>query len=150
MNVIILCQFFFYKCLKIYFKNNEISDKLLLVLSCIIFFSPSFRSNSIWPESAMLGLLFFIISIFYFLKFEKKNKIKYCLLNILFLSVASYIRPSYCLFAIFYFFEFFIIFYKKKDFFKNVILIIIANFILAFPAFYYVFIMDVFLLSMVV
>ena len=147
MNVIILSQFFFYKCLKIYFNNNEISDKLLLVLSCIIFFSPSFRSNSIWPESAMLGLLFFIISIFYFLKFEKKNKIKYCLLNILFLSVASYIRPSYCLFAIFYFFEFFMTFYKKKDFLKNITLIIIANFILAFPAFYYVFIMDVFFIK---
>ena len=41
MNVIILSQFFFYKCLKIYFNNNEISYKILLVLSCIIFFSPS-------------------------------------------------------------------------------------------------------------
>lgn len=147
MNLIILSQFFFYKCLKIYFNKNEISDKLLLVLSCIIFFSPSFRSNSIWPESAMLGLLFFVISIYYFLKFEKKNKTKYCLLNILFLSIASYIRPSYCLFAIFYFLEFVMIFYKKENFIKNTILITIVNVILALPAFYYVFILDIFFIK---
>ena len=147
MNIIILSQFFFYKCLKIYFNSNEISDKLLLVLSCIIFFSPSFRSNSIWPESAMLGLLFFVISIFYFLKFEKKNKIKYCLLNILFLSIASYIRPSYCLFAIFYFLEFVLILHEKEKFVKNIILLTIFNLILALPAFYYVFIMDVFFIK---
>lgn len=147
MNVIILSQFFFYKCLKIYFSNNQISYKILLVVSCIIFFSPSFRSNSVWPESAMLGLLFFIISIFYFLKFEKKNKIKYCLLNILFLSIASYIRPSYCLFAIFYFLEFIQTFYQRENFVKNTILITITNLILALPAFYYVFIMDIFFIK---
>ena len=94
----------------------------------------------------MLGLLFFVISIFYFLKFEK-NKIKYCLLNILFLSIASYIRPSYCLFAIFYFLEFVLILHEKEKFVKNIILLTIFNLILALPAFYYVFIMDVFFIK---
>ena len=96
MNIIILNQLFFYKSLKLIFKEN-INKKYLLILSCILFLSPSFRSNVIWPESAMLGLLFFLISIYFFLKFKITRKIKFSFLNILFLAIASYIRPSFCL-----------------------------------------------------
>ena len=60
MNIIILNQLFFYKSLKLIFKDN-VDKKYLLILSCILYLSPSFRSNAIWPESAMLGLLFFLI-----------------------------------------------------------------------------------------
>ena len=101
MNIIMLNQLFFYKSLKLIFKEN-INKKYLLILSCILYLSPSFRANAIWPESAMLGLLFFLISIYYFLKFKINRKIKYCFLNILFLAIASYIRPSFCLLGIFF------------------------------------------------
>ena len=110
-----LNQLFFYKSLKLVFKNN-INKKYLLILSCILYLSPSFRANAIWPESAMLGLLFFLISTYYFLKLKINRKIKYCILNVIFLAIASYIRPSFCLFGIFFYYEFFIYFLKNKNF----------------------------------
>ena len=146
MNIIMLNQLFFYKSLKLIFKEN-VNKKYLLILSCILYLSPSFRSNAIWPESAMLGLLFFLISIYFYLKFKIHRKIKYSFLNILFLAIASYIRPSFCLFGIFFYYEFFIYFLKNKNFLKNIFYITLLNFFLAFPAFYYVFILDVFFID---
>jgi len=146
MNIIILNQLFFYKSLKIIFREN-VNKKYLLILSCILYLSPSFRSNAIWPESAMLGLLFFLISTYYYLKFKIHGKIKYSFLNILFLAIASYLRPSFCLFGIFFYYEFFIHFLKNKNFLKNIFYITVLNLFLAFPAFYYVFILDVFFID---
>ena len=146
MNIIMLNQLFFYKSLKLIFKEN-VDKKYLLILSCILYLSPSFRSNAIWPESAMLGLLFFLISIYFYLKFKSHKKIKYSFLNILFLAIASYIRPSFCLFGIFFYYEFFMYFLKNKNFLKNIFYITVLNFFLAFPAFYYVFILDVFFID---
>ena len=127
MNIIMLNQLFFYKSLKLIFKEN-INKKYLLILSCILYLSPSFRSNAIWPESAMLGLLFFSNINLFFLKFKNNRKIKYSFLNILFLAIASYIRPSFCLFGIFFYYEFFIYFLKNKNFFKNIFYITLLNF----------------------
>ena len=146
MNIIILNQLFFYKSLRLVFKEN-IDKKYLLILSCILYLSPSFRSNAIWPESAMLGLLFFLISIYFFLKFKINGKIKYSFLNIIFLAIASYIRPSFCLFGIFFYYEFFIHFLKNKNFLENIFYITMLNLFLAFPAYYYVFILDVFFID---
>ncbi len=146
MNIIMLNQLFFYKSLKLVFKNN-INKKYLLILSCILYLSPSFRANAIWPESAMLGLLFFLISTYYFLKFKINRKIKYCILNVLFLAIASYIRPSFCLFGIFFYYEFFIYFLKNKNFLKNIFYITLLNLFLAFPAYYYIFVLDVFFIE---
>ena len=116
MNIIILNQLFFYKSLKLIFLKENIDKKYLLILSCIIYFSPSFRANAIWPESAMLGLLFFMISIYFYLNFIIKKKIEYAFCNIIFLAIASYIRPSFCLFAIFFYYEFFKYFSIKNNF----------------------------------
>ena len=146
MNIIILNQLFFYKSLKLIFKEN-VDKRYLLILSCILYLSPSFRSNAIWPESAMLGLLFFLISTYFYLKFKIHGKIKYSFLNILFLAIASYIRPSFCLFGIFFYYEFFIHFLKNKDFLKNIFYVTLLNLFLAFPAIYYVFILDVFFID---
>ena len=146
MNIIILNQLFFYKSLKLIFKEN-VNKKYLLILSCILYLSPSFRSNAIWPESAMLGLLFFLISIYFFLKFKINGKIKYSFLNIIFLAIASYIRPSFCLFGIFFYCEFFIYFLKNRNYFKNISYITFLNIFLAFPAYYYIFILDVFFIE---
>ncbi len=147
MNVIILNQLFFYKSLKLIFLKKNIDKKYLLILSCILYISPSFRANAIWPESAMLGLLFFTISIYFFLKFKIKKKIEYSFLNIVFLAIASYIRPSFCLFAIFFYYEFFKSFLENKNFLKNIMNITLLNFFLAFPAYYYIFIIDVFFIE---
>ena len=146
MNIIMLNQLFFYKSLKLIFREN-VDKRYLLILSCILYLSPSFRSNAIWPESAMLGLLFFLISTYFYLKFKIHGKIKYSFLNILFLAIASYIRPSFCLFGIFFYYEFFIHFLKNKDFLKNIFYVTLLNLFLAFPAIYYVFILDVFFID---
>ncbi len=146
MNIIMLNQIFFYKSLKLIFKEN-VNKKYLLILSCILYLSPSFRSNAIWPESAMLGLLFFLISTYFYLKFKIYGKIKYSFLNILFLAIASYVRPSFCLFGIYFYYEFFLYFLKNRNFLKNIFYITALNFFLAFPAFYYVFILDVYFID---
>ena len=144
LNIFLLTQVFFYKCLKRIFYNKYLSDKkTLFLLSSVIFLSPSFRSNSIWPESSILGLLLFLIGVYYFLKNEKKFDEKNIFLNIFFIAMASYIRPSYCLFAIFFFYKYF---FEIKDK-KLIAKIILLNAIIAFPAFYYVFILDIFFIS---
>ena len=138
--VISLSQIIFYKILEIiYYPNITKDKKILLVLSCIIFISPSFRANSIWPESAMLGLLFFLIAIYFFSKNEILIKRRYIYFNIFFVALAAYIRPSFALFAIF----FFIYFSLQIKNLKTIVSIILLNLFLAMPALYYVFILDV-------
>lgn len=147
LNILIFIQIFFYKCLKLIFNKKEFNKKSLFVLSCVLYLSPSFRANSIWPESSMLGLLFFIISIYFFLKFKIKKEINFALLNIFFLAIASYIRPSFCLFSIYFFIEFYKQISKENNFFKNIIYLFFLNIILALPALYYVFILDIFFIG---
>ena len=144
LHLLILSQFYFYKCLKIAFHEKFLIDKkILFFLSCIIFVSPSFRSNVIWMESSMFGLLFFLMGLYYFLKNYKMFELKNVYLNIFFIAIASYIRPSYCLFAI-YFFYFYFTFLRNKI---SIYYVIILNVILAFPAFYYVFVLDIFFIK---
>tara|TARA_B100001057_G_C22793864_1_gene928770 strand:- start:167 stop:1399 length:1233 start_codon:yes stop_codon:yes gene_type:complete len=143
LHILILTQIFFYKCLKIVFYEKEFDKKIIFFLSCIIFLSPNFRANIIWVESSMFGLLFFSISLYYFLKNTKKFSEKNVYLNILFLAIASYLRPSYCLFSIYFFFEY-ITTYKRNI---SLIRIILLNLILALPALYYVFILEIFFIK---
>ncbi len=143
-NMIISTQLFFYKCLKLIFNTKEFNKKNLFVLSCVLYLSPSFRANAIWAESSMFGLLFFVIAIYFFLKFKIKKEIKFALLNIFFVAIASYIRPSFCLFSIYFFIEFYKLISKEHNFFNNIIYLIFFNIILALPALYYVFILDIF------
>ena len=142
LNILVLSQFFFYLCLKELY-SKFIDTKKLLLISLVIFISPSFRANIIWPESAMLGLLFFLIGLYFFLKntnqFNKKNVV----LNILFVALASYIRPSYCLFAIYFFLD---LLMKKKNY-KIILLSISLNILLALPAIYYVFFLKIFFIT---
>ena len=144
MHIVLLSQFFFYKSLKIIYCNKfSLDKKILFTLSCIIFISPSFRSNLIWVESSMIGLFFFVIGLYYFLKNFKSFESKNVYLNILFIAIAAYIRPSYCLFAIYFFYSYCTIFRKNI----SINSVIFVNFILAFPAFYYVFILEIFFIG---
>jgi hypothetical protein len=144
LHFLILSQLYFYKCLKVVFQNKlSLDKKILFFLSCIIFISPSFRANVIWVESSMFGLLFFLIGLYYFLKNLKKFKLRYVYLNIFFIAFASYIRPSYCLFAIYFFYYYFSFLQNKVSVYK----VILFNIILAFPAFYYVFVLDIFFIK---
>jgi len=142
LNILVLNQFFFYLCLKELY-SKFIDTKKLLLISLVIFISPSFRANIIWPESAMLGLLFFLIGLYFFLKNINEFKKKNVVLNILFVALAAYIRPSYCLFAIYFFLDLLV---KKKNY-KILFLSALLNLLLAFPAFYYTFVLDIFFIG---
>ena len=132
---------FFYKSIKIKYKLDYC---YLFVLSNFFLLSPYYRSYSIWPGDETLSILFFCISIFFYLKIkfakEEKNIKSYIFFNVFFLAISSYLRPIYCIFSIFYFYSFF--FDKKLDV-KTLFFYFFVNLILAFPAVYYVFVLDI-------
>ena len=138
LHICLFLPLIFFKCLKLKFK--EIDEKILLLLAALIFLSPTFRSLSIWPDSRLFGLIFFSISIFYFLKFNENKKIKFVFLNVFFVALSSYLSPNFSVFSIFFITKF-ISFYRF--FSKEILIIILFNLILALPAFYYIFILDV-------
>ena len=101
LHVNLLTIYFFYKCLRI--KFNQINKNYLILISLVIFISPTFRSLSIWPDSRAIGLLFFTISIKYFLDFQKYKEINFAVKNIIFLSIASYFSPNFSVFSVYFF-----------------------------------------------
>ena len=91
-------------------KYNNIDKKTQAYLTSILFLSPTVRSLCAWPYPLLWSVCFFLISIFYFLKFQKSNsskqKIKYSIFNIIFLALSSYITPNFSVFAIYFLFFF--------------------------------------------
>ena len=131
LHLNLLLPYFFYKILKTKFPSNK--NFLYFLLSCVLFLSPTFRSLSIWPDSRILGLLLFTISIFFYIKFEKRQKYKYAILNIIFYTLSSYISPNFSVFSIFFVLKFFITYRLSLKF----IYIVLINIILCAPAFIY-------------
>ena len=78
--------FFFIRSLELKFDNINFQTKALL--TSIIFISPTIRSLSAWPYPIIWANCFFLISIYYFLKFQKinikKDKLKYSFKHIFF------------------------------------------------------------------
>ena len=138
LHIYLLIPVYFYKCLKIKFKN--ISKDYLKLFSSIILLFPTFRSYAIWPDPHLLGILFFIISIFYYLKVTINVKpFKNALLNTFFLSLAAYSSPNFGVFVIYFYLEF-----SKKFFFsKKILAITLLNIILSLPFFIYLFYFEV-------
>lgn len=138
LHLYLLIPLFFYKCLKIKFKN--VSKNYLKLFAGIIILLPTFRGYSIWPDPHLLGVLFFIISIYFYLKFkENKYPLKNALISTLLLSFAAYASPNFGIFVIFFFYEFI----KKFSFSKEIVIIFIINIFLALPFFFYVFYLDI-------
>ena len=142
MHVCLLLPFLFYKILVKKFGDDF--KEICIILSYLIFLSPTFRTLSIWPDSRILGLIFFSLSILDFLKFQKTKKFNYAINIVIFYSISSYISPNFSVFSIFYFIYFVSIY---KFFSKKIFFIIIINLIIASPAFYYIFILDIDFLS---
>ena len=105
LHTSLLIPIFFYLCLKIKYKFQK--EDLRSLIPCVIFFSPYFRSSSIWIGSENISLLFLIISFYFFLKYEsnKEKNFSNIFLNVLFLACAAYFRPIYAIFSIYFFFE---------------------------------------------
>ena len=138
LHLFLLIYIFFYKSLKIVFKETpKINLKLL---SSIILLFPTFRSYSIWPDPHLLGTLFFIISVYYYLKFQNnKNIFQSSLLNTFFLSLSAYCSPNFGIFAIF----FFINYCLKFKISKEILIISVFNILLSIPFFYYLFFLKI-------
>ena len=136
LNISLSLVYVFYKCLALKFR--EVNKNILIILSLIIFLSPTFRSLAIWPDSRIIGVIFFTLSIFEFLKFQKNNSYSHVWKNLLYLIISSYISPNFSIFIIFFAYH-----YLKKLNFTKLIFISFFCLIMASPAFYYLFILDI-------
>ena len=110
INLIILFPliFFFYKCINIKYPKTSNDIKILLI--SILFLSPTIRTLLIWPYPFLWGLTFFIISIFFYLKFENKEnyneKFKLSLYNTSLVAMSAYFTPNFAVFSLFFFINF--------------------------------------------
>ena len=138
MHFCLLLPFIFFKILQLKYKNFE-NKEIFIFLSLLIFLSPTYRSLTIWPDSRIIGLTFFTLSIYFFQKFSEKNKFKYIYKNILFYTIAAYLSPNFSVLSIFFIYKYFKFFGLSKKIFE----IFIINLILTLPAFYYIFYLDI-------
>ena len=121
----------FYRILKIKFDYNK---NLLFLVSCLIFISPYFRSSAIWLLGDNLALIFFSISIIYYLKFSNERNNRNFYLCITAIIICCYIRYYY---ALFYFFYLFSVYREINN--KFFLIILTYSFIISIPAFFYIY-----------
>ena len=136
----LLVPYLFYLNLKL--KFNSINRDNLLILSSTILLLPFFRSSAIWPNPHILSLIFVLLSIYFFNKWEKNlsKKIDYTfLLHLIFLSLAVYTRRYYVFFFIYYFINYLKIFSLKNLIYTFLIISLfsIPGFLLIFKFPYY-------------
>ena len=124
----------FYLNLKTRF--NDKNNNLLLIFASILFILPVFRYTSILANFQMTAVIFFLISIFFFLKWSKLNSNQLdinLILQILFMTLAVYTRADYVLF-----FLYFMIVYLQKLKFKDFLKLSILVFILSLHGLWFV------------
>lgn len=128
--VSLILPYFFFTILKKKFNSDY---NYIFYLSLIIFLSPYFRSSAIWLLGDNLSLIFFSLSIFFFLQFDqnKKND-KLTFISLTFLIACCYIRYYYCIFFMYY------LFYYYQNLSRELLFkILIFSFFLSLPAILY-------------
>ena len=126
---------FYFIISKSILKNSE-KENLLIISSCI-FFIPSFRYTSIWGNNLITSNFFFLISIYFFNKWQiikKKNLDKNLLLQILFLVLATYTRQYFAVFFIYFLKK-----YYENISFRNFIKLFGICTLSSIPVFFYVY-----------
>ena len=114
---------------------NKIYKSNILILSSIILFIPSFRYTSIWANDLITSLFFFMLSVYYFKKWEKNKKDTIDInsfLQILFLALATYTRQYFAVFFIYFLSRYYQIF-LLKSFIKLFIICVFTS----LPVLYY-------------
>ena len=133
--VTLLLPFLFCKCLEI--KFSDVEKNKLFLFSLILLLLPSVRTSAIWPNTQITAIFFFLISIYYFLKWEQLNNFvkinKSLMLTLLFMSLAVYTRQIYALIYLYFIF----IFYKKFSF-KKFLQVCLITLIFAIPGLIFV------------
>ncbi len=130
-----LVPYLFFVNLKI--KFPEIEKKIILIFALSIFLYPSFRYSAIWANNHITGLIFFLLSTYFYFKWEKIKPLsfnKYLILSTLSLALAVYTRQYYVLIFIYFLF----IFFQKLNF-LNFIKISTLIFIFSLPGFYLIY-----------
>ena len=138
LHFCLLLPYFFYQILKV--KFSGVDKTILFLIAGLIFLSPTFRSLAIWPDSRILGLTFFTLSILYFLKFKKENKFNYVIINIITCAISAYISPNFAVFSLFFLYNYIKIY---KFISKKIFIACFINFVISVPAIYYIFILDI-------
>ena len=110
---LLLPLFLYLNLIKIY-KGEKL---LFLILSFSFVFLPFFRSSAIWPNAHLTSLIFFTISNYFYLNALDKNRSLDKILNLLFLSFATYSMQTYVIFFAFYLINY-LINENKKQFFS--------------------------------
>ena len=113
-----------YKCLEI--KYPKLNKDNLFLFSLIILLLPTFRSAAIWPNTHLTAIIFFLISVYFFLKWEikkdYKNLNRELIFTIIFMSLTVYTRQMYAMIFLY----FVLIYFQKlkfKDFLKTCFII---------------------------
>lgn len=138
LHFCLLLPYFFYQILKV--KFSGVDETILFLITGLIFLSPTFRTLAIWPDSRILGLTFFTLSILYFLKFKKENKFNYVIINIVTCAISAYISPNFAVFSLFFLYNYIKIY---KFISKKIFITCFINFVISVPAIYYIFILDI-------
>ncbi len=136
ISISLFTPLIFFKCLSEKYKN--IDNNNLFLLSLILFVLPSFRTAAIWPNTQITALIFFLASLYYFIKWENKKNFKNLnkdiILSLIFISLAVYTRQIY---AIIYIYYLFVIFLKCK--FNYLFKVILITVVFSLPGFYIIF-----------
>jgi len=132
----ILIPVLFYECLKINYPEENKNN--LLTLASLTFLFPSFRAGAIWANDHITALFFFLLFLFFFLKWIKESNFKKLTGNIylqlVFLALAVYTRQYYALIYVYCMY----LYIKKFSLFNFLKLSLIVT-VLAIPGFLLIF-----------
>ena len=131
----LLVPYLFYLNLKL--KYPTINKNILLSLASIVLILPYYRSSSIWPNPHVTALIFFLLSTYFFIKWEAKKNFKidfHLILHIIVLAIAVYTRRYYVIF-----FLYFIVCFFKNLKFSDFTVICLLILLLSLPGFWIIY-----------
>ncbi len=124
LHVFLLLPYLYLKTINLKFKKTDFYIYFIL----IFFLSTSYRSIAIWSGREILTIIFLLISIFNFLKFNNNLKLINIYSSFIFLGLASYISPEIGIISVIYFLDLYKILGTKQ-----IIRLLFFNFIIALP-----------------
>ena len=119
----------FYYCIDNRFPEIDFSKKIFI--STIIYFLPNYQASSIWGNSHITSLFFFLGSVYFLINLEKNNQVKVNLkifLIVFFMACAAYTRQYYVIF-----FPYLFISILRLVKFKNLIFFCFLSILLSIP-----------------
>lgn len=132
---LVIIYFFYIILIK---RFPDVKKNKLIFISILPVLDPYFRASAFWFQNEITALFFFLLSILFFLKFEKKENHNFYInifYSVLFCILAFYTKQNYIFFVIFYYFYFLFNIRTIKFFF----ILSLFNLILFLPYLYTLF-----------